>query len=618
MCGVAGIYSYNIHGPAVSPHELRLMRDHMLSRGPDGAGEWYSQANRAGLAHRRLSIIDLDERAGQPMISSSGRYVISFNGEIYNYRELKRNLERKGYRFRTTSDTEVILHLFAEKGEKMLEDLRGMFAIAIWDDSEGTLFLARDPYGIKPLYYSDDGFAIRIASQVKALLAGGAIPQRLEPAGLVGFYLFGSIPEPFTLYEGIRALPASTYMFVNGSGPTKPVAYFSVSQALSGRGLTSGKAEYGELHQELRAHLLDAVECHMEADVPVGAFLSAGIDSSALVGLMAEVAKRRGTSIKTITLGFDEFQGSQDDEAPLAQEIANAYGTSHSIRKVSEAEFQEELPKFLDFMDQPTIDGLNTWFVSKAAREEGLKVAISGLGGDELFGGYASFKDIPTWVGCFSAFSKIPMIGDLMTALGRTTLAKNMAINPKFWGLLKYGGSYAGAYMLKRGLYMPWELPDFLDHELVRRGLSALQPMLTIEKELSPEAITSFQRVASLESCLYMRNQLLRDSDWASMAHSLEIRVPLVDATLLSNLAPIMSGDNHTQIKKVFGQTPIPPIPDLALNRKKTGFKTPIEKWMKKINFENEGLGQRVGRSQPWGREWARKVMDYQISGDFS
>lgn len=165
---------------------------------------------------------------------------------------------------------------------------------------------------------------------------------------------------------------------------------------------------------------------------------------------------------------------------------------------------------------------------------------------------------------------------------------------------------------------MPWELPDFLDHELVRSGLSALQPIMTIEKELSPEAITSFQRVASLESCLYMRNQLLRDSDWASMAHSLEIRVPLVDATLLSNLAPIMSGDNHTQIKKVFGQTPIPPIPELALNRKKTGFKTPIEKWMKKINFENEALGQRVGRSQPWAREWARKVMDYQISGDFS
>lgn len=618
MCGVAGIYSYNLNGPAVSPHELRLIRDHMRSRGPDGAGEWYSQSNRAGLAHRRLSIIDLDERADQPMVSDTGRYVISFNGEIYNYRELRRNLERKGYKFRTTSDTEVILHLFAEKGEKMLEDLRGMFAIAIWDDKEGTLFLARDPYGIKPLYYSDDGIVIRIASQVKALLAGSAIARRLEPAGLIGFYLFGSVPEPFTLYEGISALPASTYMFVNTSGPTKPVAYFSVSQALSGRDHTSSKLKYGELQQELRAHLLDAVECHMEADVPVGAFLSAGIDSSALVGLMAEVAKRRGTSIKTITLEFDEFQGSQDDEAPLAQEIASVYGTSHSIRKVSEGEFQEELPKFLDSMDQPTIDGLNTWFVSKAAREEGLKVAISGLGGDELFGGYPSFKDIPMWVRYFSAPSKLPMIGDLMTALGRTALAKNMAINPKFWGLFKYGGSYSGAYILKRGLYMPWELPDFLDPELVRTGLNALKPLLTIEKELSPEAITSFQQVASMESCLYMRNQLLRDSDWASMAHSLEIRVPLVDATLLSNLAPIMSGDNHTQVKKLFGQTPIPPLPELALNRKKTGFKTPIEKWMKKVNFENEAVGHKVGRSQPWARDWARKVMDYQISGDFS
>ena len=233
MCGVAGIFSYKDNAPAVDPHELRLIRDHMRKRGPDGKGEWYSSENRVGLAHRRLSIIDLDERAMQPMVSKDGRYVISFNGEIYNYRELRRKLEKKGFHFRTTSDTEVILNLFADRGVAMLQDLRGMFAIALWDNYENKLLLARDPYGIKPLFYSDDGSTLRVASQVKALLAGGNISRKQEPAGLVGFYLFGSVPEPFTLYESIRAVPASSYMYVTAKGPSEPMAYFSIPETLS-------------------------------------------------------------------------------------------------------------------------------------------------------------------------------------------------------------------------------------------------------------------------------------------------------------------------------------------------------------------------------------------------
>jgi len=618
MCGVAGIFSYKDNAPAVNPHELRLIRDHMRNRGPDGKGEWYSNTHRVGLAHRRLSIIDLDERATQPMVSKDGRYVISFNGEIYNYRELRQKLEQKGCHFRTTSDTEVILHLFAERGVAMLQELRGMFAIALWDNYENKLLLARDPYGIKPLYYSDDGLTLRVASQVKALLAGGKISRKQEPAGLVGFYLFGSVPEPFTLYDSIRAVPASSYMYITTSGPSKPMAYFSIPETLCDAAHAIGKLKHAELQQVFREHLLDSVGHHMEADVPVGAFLSAGIDSSALVGLMAEISGKRGAPITTITLGFDEFKGSQDDEAPLAEEIAEGYGTNHIIRRVSELEFQEDLPKFMEAMDQPSIDGLNTWFVSKAAREQGLKVAVSGVGGDELFGGYPSFKEIPRCVRYFSAPSKIPGLGDLATIIGSSSWATNTKINPKFWGLLKYGGTYPGAYLLKRGLFMPWELSNVLDQDVILAGLETLKPMLMIEKEISPDPGAAFQRVASMESSLYMKNQLLRDSDWASMAHSLEIRVPLVDAELLNKFAPLIATINGDQCKKMFGLTPIPPISDIALNRKKTGFKTPIEKWMKNMNIGDRGDGNSGTKNSPWARKWARTVINYQTSGDFS
>ena len=617
MCGVAGIFSYKDAAPAVNPHELRLIRDHMRNRGPDGKGEWYSSTHRMGLAHRRLSIIDLDERATQPMVSEDGRYVISFNGEIYNYRELRRKLEKKGCHFRTTSDTEVILHLFADKGVAMLQELRGMFAIVLWDNYENKLLLARDPYGIKPLFYSDDGLTLRVASQVKALLAGGKISRKQEPAGLVGFYLFGSVPEPFTLYDSIRAVPASSYMYVTASGPSKPMAYFSIPETLCHAAQLTDKLKYEDLQQVFREYLLDSVGYHMEADVPVGAFLSAGIDSSALVGLMAEISRKREAPITTITLGFDEFKGSQDDEAPLAEEIAKEYGTNHVIRRVSELEFQEDLPKFMEAMDQPSIDGLNTWFVSKAAREQGLKVAVSGLGGDELFGGYPSFKDIPRYVRYFSLPSKIPGLGDLATFIGTSSLSRNAKINPKFWGLLKYGGTYPGAYLLKRGLFMPWELSNVLDQDVIMAGLETLKPMLMIEKEISPDPGAAFQRVASMESSLYMKNQLLRDSDWASMAHSLEIRVPLVDAELLNKFAPLMVALKGDQCKKMFGLSPIPPLSDIALNRKKTGFKTPIEKWMKNMNIGDKGDGNIGTKKLPWARKWARTVINYQTSGDF-
>src|SRR5579862_2479142 len=229
MCGIAGIWAYRDAATDVERSELIAMGDHMRRRGPDGSGIWIAEDARVGLAHRRLAIIDLSDSGRQPMQTEDGRFVISFNGEIYNYKELRGTLQAKGYRFRTQSDTEVLLQLYAHRGVEMVRELRGMFAFALWDMRERSLLLARDPYGIKPLYYSDDGRTFRFASQVKTLLATGAVSRDIDPAGEVGFYLFGSVPEPFTTWRAIRSVPAGATLVVNRNGAATPQIYHSIA-----------------------------------------------------------------------------------------------------------------------------------------------------------------------------------------------------------------------------------------------------------------------------------------------------------------------------------------------------------------------------------------------------
>ena len=229
MCGIAGIFAYRPTARAVDREELLRIRDHMTSRGPDGSGDWYSSDGRVGLGHRRLSIIDLSSRGAQPMQTADGRLVITFNGEIYNYQALRSKLEAKNYVFRSNSDTEVLLHLYSESGDEMLRELRGMFAFAIWDSLEKKLLLARDPYVIKPLYYANDGSTLRFASQVKALMAGGRISRDPDPAGWVGFYLFGSVPEPFTTYREVRAVPAGSFVRIDRGQLHEPLQYYSIA-----------------------------------------------------------------------------------------------------------------------------------------------------------------------------------------------------------------------------------------------------------------------------------------------------------------------------------------------------------------------------------------------------
>lgn len=591
MCGVVAQFNYR-DGCPVDRTELTRARDHMLHRGPDGSGIWIGKSGRIGLAHRRLSIIDLSEDGAQPMESHDGTLVISFNGEIYNYRALRTALEHQGFRFRTQSDTEVLLYLYAAKGEAMVHELRGMYAFALWDAAKNALFLVRDPYGIKPLYYADNGRQLRVASQVKPLLAGSGVDTRPEPAGHVGFFLWGSVPEPFTLYHGIRALPAGCSLWIDKDGPHKVLQFSSIGQIIAGAELASSREiETRGLSATLREALLDTVRCHLLADVEVGLFLSAGLDSVTLLALATELEG----AIRTITLGFGEYSGTADDEVVFAEHAAARYGARHETIRVTRMDFEQERAHLLASMDQPTIDGVNTYFVSRAAAQVGLKVAISGLGGDELFGGYSSFREIPRLVSILRHAPLSTSLGPKLRAIAAPMLKR--VTSPKYAGLLEYGGSYGGAYLLRRGLYMPWELPELLDGELVREGWRTLQTCMRLETTVD-RIMSNRSKVIALESTWYMRNQLLRDTDWASMAHSVEVRVPLVDYQLLRTVAPLMS-TKRSPTKHDMAKTPLVSLPDKILQRRKTGFSVPIRDWL---------LNDRPNLAQRGLRGWARYV----------
>ncbi|MBT3988944.1 MAG: asparagine synthase (glutamine-hydrolyzing) [Rhodospirillaceae bacterium] len=568
MCGLTAIFSYGDQAPPVDEAELLRMREAMIARGPDGAGLWLSDDRRVGLAHRRLAIIDVGESGAQPMAlrdeSGNIRLQISYNGEIYNFKQLRAELMAEGRKFTTNSDTEVLLHLYDRDGAEMLRKLRGMFAFALWDEAKQGMLLARDPYGIKPLYYADEEGSLRVASQVKALLAGGAVSKAPNPAGHVGFFTLGYVPEPHTMYKNIHSLPAGSSLWLGRDGRKIESRYFDF------RGEMQQLEEAGpEASQdELRAALMESVEHHLVSDVPVGVFLSAGLDSASIMALVAEVS---GSQMESMTLRFDEFSGTASDEAPLAEEIAKAYNTRHQTRTVKGADFQADQAKLLAAMDQPSIDGVNTYFVAKEAADMGLKVALSGVGGDELLGGYDSFRQIPSLVGKLGWIPGLRPLGAGFRVLSGPVL--KALTSPKYASLLEYSSDYGSAYLLRRGLFMPWELPEFMDADIVREGWQALNLL-----ENMNASIAGIQRprnkVSLLESLHYMRGQLLRDADWAGMAHSLEIRTPLVDATLFTKLA----GRGYS--KQAMAITPKFPMPSSILNRPKTGFAIPVRDWL--------------------------------------
>ena len=599
MCGIAGTFAYLDVAPPVDRRELGRMNARMAPRGPDGSGDWVSPDGRVGFTHRRLAIIDLSERGAQPMHSADGQLSITFNGEIYNYRALRAELEAKGYTFRTETDTEVMLQLYADRGPAMVESLRGMFAFGLWDHRTRKLLLARDPLGIRPLYYADDGWTLRFASQAKALLAGGAVSRDPDPAGIVGFHLFGSVPEPFTVWQGIRSLPAGATMIVDAAGPQAPHIYYDVASSLARRTAGAG-APAAAVREQLSAAVHDSVRYHLVADVPVAVFLSAGIDSGALLGTMAELGVR---DISAVTLSFAEFKGTANDETPLAAEVAARYGARHIVRTVDRAEFERDLPAILDAMDLPTIDGINTWFVAKAAHEAGIKVALSGLGADECFGGYPSFSQMPRAVHWLRPFQFLPGIGALARHAVLSAIKAGVGLHPKAAGVLQYGGDWAGAYLLRRGIYMPWELEGLLDGVVIEEGLRRLAPLSRMAAALhTGEPLSDFDRVATLETSMYMRNQLLRDADWAGLAHSIEIRVPYVDPFFLAAL-PSGEAMSSVNAKSAAADVPRPPLPATIRDRPKTGFQTPVGRWLR----EAAGVSSDISASAS-SRAWVSRV----------
>ncbi len=682
MCGIAGLISKLDASNASARDAVRRMTDHMRVRGPDAEGVWAGEDIILG--HRRLAILDLDARANQPMVSNDGRYAIVFNGEIYNFRELRRELEADGVAFYTTSDTEVLLALFAREGERVLPRLRGMFAFAIWDTKTRELFMARDPYGIKPLYFYQSSELFLFASELRALLASDLVPRKLNQDGLASYLQFGSCQDPLTILEGVCSLLPGHCLTVKRSGNHLDVQQFSfaqlaVSASSSGRvtpnaftpndsdcsALTIGTphAPRAEAVTQLRYVLEDSVRHHLVSDVPLGAFLSGGIDSSAVVALMSRVAGQR---VKTFSVVFEESEFSEGEHAKL---VARKFGTEHHEIMLSEPNLLVMLPRAFEAMDQPTMDGINTYVVSKAVRDAGVKVALSGLGGDELFAGYPSFRRAQQ---LFRLTIMPSAIRQRTSALGRSML-NDSARRRKFWDLVDSDCSPYAAYSLSRQLFSPSEIEaltrgqrsevrDQLD--AVRRealgvrrtdatnaidSINAINnsqfeirnPKSEIHADALPLPLSPLQHqdvineVSRLELSGYMSNTLLRDTDQMSMAHALEVRVPFVDPAVVSFVLGL-PGE-----WKVDGNRPKPLLvdalgdllPEEIWKRRKMGFTLPFQKWMRaglesEINrhlSDKNGL-QRIGlngdetgaiwaafknnpRQEPWSRPWALYVL---------
>jgi asparagine synthase (glutamine-hydrolysing) len=567
MCGLVAAFDMT---PNIERAVGRAMRK-MQNRGPDGEGIW--SADEACLGHKRLAILDLDSRAKQPMHSACGRYVIVFNGEIYNYRDLRSVLEKNGSIFRTTSDTEVVLELFALYGESILQRLQGMYAFVIWDVKERRAFAARDPYGIKPLYIAKSVNGLLLSSQVKALVATGLVSREPCAMGQAGFWLLGSVPEPNTWYRDITTIRPGHYIWIQKGKVQEEHCWRDIGE--SWRASVYRSVQPANVQDQVRAALKESVRRHLVADVPVGVFLSGGIDSGALAGLMVEAGCE---GLEGITITYDEYLGRAQDEAPIAAEIAAYYGIRHHVRKVSRGEFESDMPRILRAMDQPTIDGVNTWYASKAVAECGMKVVVSGVGGDELFQGYASFRQLPRLVSTWQSLSRIP--GAMAFAEFAARKRAFSSGNTRWKCAPQLLRTIPGAWLLRRGLWGLDDLPTLMGSELAAEAMMNFARLDQLHRMIGNLPLDSKLALGQIESMTYLRNQLLRDSDWASMDHSVELRTPLVDDQMLRQLEQVLPAFHLFPGKTLLANAPSKTLPSAIVKRKKTGFGLPLDEWM--------------------------------------
>jgi asparagine synthase (glutamine-hydrolysing) len=567
----------------------------MRHRGPDDDGFLVNDARAPGLAlgMRRLSIIDL-KTGRQPVWNETRDVAVIFNGELYNYRELRERLTLSGHRFATQSDTEILVHAWEEWGEDCLEELRGMFALALLDlrkryATAPLLFLARDPLGIKPLYYTQTGEGFAFASEVRALMAGGVAPKTLSPDALTSYFLFGSVSEPVTLLDGVFSLPPGHHMLLyvpERRRMPRARAWWDATRSPAAKEARTTR-DFSSAAKGLRPRLEDAVRAHLIADVPVGLFLSSGLDSSAIAALAA----RARAGICSFTLSFP---GTAYDEAPLARSVAKHCGTQHREVPLGGEAVVSRLDEAVASLDQPSMDGINTYFVSWAAREAGLKVALSGLGGDELFGGYATFSDTPRIKGLIRMAWFVPApLRKAVAPLLRAVVAGRSSPDAARKAIAAWLSPDAlpHPYFFTRALFPPGaELsrliePRFRPSTVGADGVT-LEPTWLGWLERAADGARKLEgmgSVSSLEMRCYMASTLLRDTDSVSMSRSLEVRVPLLDTPLVEFVGalPDAARRRDGMGKALLNAAIADLLPQNILAQKKRTFTLPWEEWLR-------------------------------------
>ena len=622
MCGICGAVDWSETADAAAL--VRRMNPTMVHRGPDDEGYLDGgPLSRFSLGMRRLSIIDI-EGGHQPMFNEDGTVGVILNGEIYNFQELQQQLKDRGHTFHTRSDSEVIAHAYEEWGADCVTRFQGMFGLAVWDGrrakgeeqgaksgrdargprEEGTLFLARDRLGIKPLYYSaisNQQSAISkfiFASEVRTLLASGVVPRKLSRAAVESYLLFGSVSEPMTLVEGIYSLPPGHHLTIalgSSPGSINVQRYWNIAESgrgdaetrrtgdgQSGNGNSnkghSSKGDSTHAAKRVRNLLEQSVRSHLIADVPVGVFLSSGIDSTALAAL----ASREVSGVHTFTVAFPEDGFS---EATIARRTAERLGTTHSEVMLSGDETLARLGDAVGALDLPTMDGINTYFVSASAREAGLKVALSGLGGDEVFGGYNTFRRTPH-------YQRVARAGKLVPAGLKSAMSAAMAeaggrfmsgdAARKIAALWKDSNSLPDPYYFGRLLFTPTQVSGLM----IGKTRSADQSLWwgwLAESSLQARQLDSFAAVSCLEAQSYLVNTLLRDTDSMSMAHSLEVRVPFLDHTLVEFVThlPEQVKLNKGIPKALLVAALEDLLPAEVVHQAKRGFTFPWEAWLR-------------------------------------
>jgi asparagine synthase (glutamine-hydrolysing) len=578
MCGISGIAISADFAPYDITVPLRAMTNAMSHRGPDDEGISIDPSRRVGLGSRRLAIRDLSATGHMPMPNEEGTVWITYNGEVYNSDEIRPDLEGLGYHFRSGNDTEVILRGYEAWGEKIVHRLRGMFAFAIYDNrpQQGTprLFLARDQLGIKPIYYAATQHEFFFGSELNTLLASGRVGRDLNPTGMVGYLLFGSVPNPLTIYRDIQALPPGHTLTLELT-PTfrQPTLQQYWHLPRETHPVALGRDVVGEI----RELLSEAVRMQMVSDVPIGAFLSGGLDSSIVVALMRQATN--GT-LRTCSIVFAE---SEYSEAPYAKAVADHVGAEHYERLITADEILQACPTIFSAMDQPTLDGVNSYFVSETARQAGLTVALSGLGGDELFGGYPhTFQQVPKVIRAMELTQRLPL--GVPLAQAAMTMMPNAPKWSRFADALDRPASRAGAYLTRRGMFAPREVKALVGQELWEEATANFDYIEHVASRADSPQGDDFAWISRAELTTYTHHQLLRDTDVMSMAHSLEVRVPLLDHVLVERVLQLPAtfkmngGTPKPLMAKAVGDL----LPDMVRNRRdKIGFVFPWEQWLK-------------------------------------